>query len=128
MRPIRLNQPSAAVPQAQHLLLEGAPRGCVAQVTHMGFDGARQPEARLCQHHQRHAAAVQLVLHHRCQVGAALALRESSQFGGLEQRLVQPAHQGVGINAAAFPVHGHLGAARGAQRDTGTVHADLENV
>jgi hypothetical protein len=98
MLPVGLDQPALGVVRLQHELVKALPRGLIAQLGHPVFDILRQLEPRLGQHHQRHAALVQQVIHHGRQIGAPLGLRQVGQF--LEQRLVQPAHQVVGCDAA----------------------------
>ena len=127
VRPVGLHQPGALAARLQHQLPKLLLGGGVAQVTKVRSDALRQLEPRLRQHHQRHTAAVQLVVHHRRQVGAALALCQLVQW--LEERLVQPAHQVFGADGAAAVVHGHLVHIGAAQCDAGLgAQADLEHI
>ena len=129
MRPVGLDQPGAArIALAQHLLPKGAPRRALAQIGGVMFDGPRQAKTPMRQRHQRHATAVQLVIDHGRQPGATLRLRQARQVFRLEQRLVEPAHQRLRVDAARVPVHRHLGAIGQAQGHALVLHIDLDHV
>ena len=130
VQPVALKQPRARLAVLQHQLAK-LPRGrLVAQVAHMQCDAPGQLKPCLRQQHQRQAAGMELVVHHGRQKSTALRLGDARQrrVQRLVKRLVQPAHQCVGRDAAGAVVHGHLLHIGGAQRHACVFHVDLDHV